>query len=551
MLVQKRGQDPFREIVIFLTIVLILATTGCVTTPKLTAENRKQDIQFLADWARYCSPLVTIAEKYEGHPGYEALLPQYLEYAEKAESNEEFYKVVRGYYNLICSAGHHNLIGERNLKLNKLGVLLGIVDLGINPALIDKARYWSRLSSVNLTVRAHPPFRILHKENKYFVDDDWEVDGITVPRSSQIVKVNGMNCTAFLDYIKEHKSLKYDEFQKEWAKKYLLIVYEGEDFKGWQVEFLLPDNSNHQAFVPMVRGMSRDPIIRGHAPSIRNIKGFTAPKKKTAQTPKPTENCTCIKLTDEIGYIRIKSMMPGGLWGLFFPGIYRKDGNKIQSFLENADGKYRKLIIDIRNNEGGMPSYVYENLIRPFLDEPVTYDQVAGIRRKYKDNLKPSVLKTLRKWCSGKKEHVINIKEIKAPDSFDSGEWVFYRVTRRIKPRNRYPFEGSLYILMNGRTFSAADIYVDAVKRIGLGKLVGRNTAGGCAAYLGPPVIRLPASGMIFRVETEIVIRPDGGINELFGTPPDIELSHGILPKNITREALLKDEWVRTVIDEL
>jgi len=181
----------------------------------------------------------------------------------------------------------------------------------------------------------------------------------------------------------------------------------------------------------------------------------------------------------------------------------------------------------------------------------VTYEQVAGIRRKYRDRIKKSVLKTLRKWVSGKKEHVVSTEEIDAPEGFDTNDWVFYRLTRRIEPRNRYNFDGSVYIMVNGPTFSAADDYVNAVKRIGFARLVGRNTSGGCAAYIAPPSIRLPASGMIFRVETEMVINPDGSINELFGTPPDIQLEPADPPKSITREDLLKDEWIDHIIHEL
>ncbi|MGD8500951.1 MAG: S41 family peptidase, partial [Phycisphaerales bacterium] len=100
-------------------------------------------------------------------------------------------------------------------------------------------------------------------------------------------------------------------------------------------------------------------------------------------------------------------------------------------------------------------------------------------------------------------------------------------------------------------SFSATDNYVNEVKRIGFATLVGQNTAGGCAAYIAPSAIRLPASGMIFRVETELVINPDGSINELFGTPPDIKLPLADPPKSITKEDLLKDEWIKKIITDL
>jgi hypothetical protein len=52
-------------------------------------------------------------------------------------------------------------------------------------------------------------------------------------------------------------------------------------------------------------------------------------------------------------------------------------------------------------------------------------------------------------------------------------------------------------------------------------------------------------------VETELVINPDGSINELFGTPPDTKLEPADPPKSITKEELLKDEWIKKIIDEM
>lgn len=98
---------------------IVLALVGCATTPKLTPEDRKRDIQFLADWARDYSPIVKLAEEQKDNPSYEALLPKYLQYAEQAQSDKEFYKVARGYYNLICSHGHGYLVPESEFKWGK------------------------------------------------------------------------------------------------------------------------------------------------------------------------------------------------------------------------------------------------------------------------------------------------------------------------------------------------------------------------------------------------------------------------------------------------
>ena len=162
--------------------------------------------------------------------------------------------------------------------------------------------------------------------------------------------------------------------------------------------------------------------------------------------------------------------------------------------------------------------------------------------------MKRSWPRTLRKRCSTRKEYVVKFEETEAPDGFDSKEWVFYEITRRLTPGKPYKFNGDIYVLTNGNTFSAADDYATAVKRIGLATLVGQNTRGGHAAYIGSPAIRLPASGMVFRVETEITINPDGSVNEIVGTAPDIELPYADPPKRIAKEQLLKDEWIMKII---
>jgi hypothetical protein len=102
---------------VVLGILSIFVVDGCVMAPKLTAADRKKDIQFMADWARDYSPFVELAQKHKGIPDYEALLPKYLQYAKQAESNEEFYQVVSEYNRLIRPIGHSYLLDEDYLRL--------------------------------------------------------------------------------------------------------------------------------------------------------------------------------------------------------------------------------------------------------------------------------------------------------------------------------------------------------------------------------------------------------------------------------------------------
>jgi len=513
-------------LVCVLAVVSTLA--GCSGPPKLTAEDRRRDIQFLADWARHYSPFAELNEKYKNTPSYEALLPRYLEFAEQAETHEEFFQVVNGYFRVIGATGHFNLYGEEALKWGKIASLLGIVDVDVTSGQFDRGRYWARLSA-KASTRAHPPFHVKFRAGKYFTDDDWEYEGTAIPKGSEILKVDGKTCSEYLDYVKSETLLKYDAYPKDWVDNWLMIIDEGPSFQGWQVEFGLPDGSVVAAFAP-------------------KVDGWPAPKEEPVRTEEPEANCTCLELTDDVGYVRIKSLAAQSIIESLFEGFVARDRNKIEAFLCRSEGKYRKLIIDLRNNGGGLPRYGYDVLVRPFLDEPVTFGQVVGIKTKFLTDTDERLLGYFRKYVSTKKEHVVRVEEVQSLEGFDPNQWTFYEVTRTIKPRHRYNFNGALYFLTNGGCFSATDDTLAAVKRIGMATIVGRNTAGGAGVYFAPSFIVLPASSMVFRVETDLAINLDGRVNELFGTPPDVELPVADPPKSITKEDLLEDEWIKRIL---
>jgi len=248
-------------------------------------------------------------------------------------------------------------------------------------------------------------------------------------------------------------------------------------------------------------------------------------------------NCVCIQLNEQTGYIRIKS---------FIGKFRKKDRRKIETFLERARGKYRKLIIDIRNNPGGNQAYFDHNLIRPLIRESIRYKQTTGVRRKFATEMQQSYLEHIRNvaWTT-------STEETDPPKGFNRDEWIFYEVTREFGPSNSYNFAGDVYILINGGVGSAADDYSSIVKRTGIGTLLGENTGGGAAAYYVPVMMRLPASGMIFMLEADLLVNPDGSYDEISGITPDVKLEPADLPKSITKEELLKDEWINKIINEL
>jgi hypothetical protein len=242
------------QLIVVLAILLALLGSGCsVTAPKLTAEDRKRDIQYLADWARDYSPLVELSEKYLNVPSYEELLPRYLEFAEQAETHEEFYQVVRGYITVIGAYGHFTPLDEEDVKFGKIALFLGMTEVRDRAPGHGDPLFWSRLMKT-ISTHAHPPFHVERRESRYFTDDYWQYDGTVLPKGSEILKVNGMTCSRYLDHIKTSTWLKYIAYPKGWGDGLLMIIDEGPSFRGWQVDFSLPNGSTLAAFVPKIKG---------------------------------------------------------------------------------------------------------------------------------------------------------------------------------------------------------------------------------------------------------------------------------------------------------
>jgi hypothetical protein len=447
-----------------------------------------------------------------------------MKLAEDAKINEEFLQVVFGYFSVIGAYGHGYLLLDDETK-SYIG----------NPYKISRTdylrqSYWADCFYNNFLVR--PPFRLISKggcppvraycgKDEYFVGEDWKHGNVFVPAGSKIVKVNGMACESFMDYLRQSTWLRYAVATTgniNLIINELLVINEGENFKGWQIDFLLPDNTTVQSFVPAKKGFFSLPVNE-----------FSDPAKG---------NCVCLELNNDVGYIRLKT----------FGGDVTKEREKIHSFLNRSSGKYRKIIIDIRNNRGGL-AYFHDNFIQPFLEKPVIYKGLSGVTKKYSRDTSQEY-KNFLKWPVVLNRTGFANTEVKAPAGFESSEWTFYEVTQEIQPANRYPFYGDIFILIDGMTASAADNYAHFVKGTKTATLVGQRTNGSVGEPFSPDIVKLPASGIIFRVEIDLALNQDGSFDELVGTEPDVELPCTFLPEAISKESLLNDEWIKEVIGQ-
>lgn len=191
-----------------------------------------------------------------------------------------------------------------------------------------------------------------------------------------------------------------------------------------------------------------------------------------------------------------------------------------------SDMKKRKssiLIVDIRNNGGGDTYYGVELLKRtsskPFKKPKRHIRNSRAARKAY-------IINGLQKNWIPAFLHLENIFDfnlygLKAKDFEIEGQY-WYSKKQIVEPLTD-SWIGTLVVLVNGLTGSAASEFASIVKDNQLGLIVGKETGGRASFYGGSVPLILPNSGLICYLSTEKVTRP-GGFDDGRGVLPDFEL---------------------------
>src|SRR5688500_14920614 len=161
------------------------------------------------------------------------------------------------------------------------------------------------------------------------------------------------------------------------------------------------------------------------------------------------------------------------------------------SFKELRKRNTQNLVIDLRSNGGG--SVTNSNLLTKFIvDKPFkiadslyALNRTTPYRKYQKDRLSNALCLLL-------------MTKRKKDDNYHSG----YYERKRFKPKRKNHFNGQVYILTGGNTFSASTLFAQKVKEQNNVVIVGEETGGGAYgnnAWLIPDVT-LPVTKVRFRL---------------------------------------------------
>lgn len=490
--------------------------TEKTVVPELTLRQKERDIKYFAQLVRDQYPFAEINVKVKGLHDIKSLEKIYLKKALATKNNEDFFEVFKEYLNEIQSS-HGNIINETTA--NNLNGWAPRYFYELSKKAISRIGYWS-ITDKKLFEKwyAYSYLDTIYGNGRNYLLSDYRgLNGKTISAGSVIEKINGINTD---DYVKAQSDKLHLNFDPIGHKLFLhepFVINPGNN-PGWQVEFLLPDGTKYETLVP-----KRSP----HNPSQIH------------------PNTYGVELTEDIGYIRVFGFEDGE--------FTNKDFQTIKEFMKKAKGKYKKLIIDIRENVGGNPQAWMDSIIAPLIKKPLVYQENVAIRRKmFAFGFKFFLYKLLGSKVpynfTSPAYHCKKVEELSSWPGFDSKSWRFFRFTREIAPQKSLPFKGQIFLLTTTHNYSASEIFVNTVKKTGFATIVGTRTGGGAAALMTVPYFALPESGIIFRMDVDYVFNPDGKPNEVYCTEPDIYLNPEFPPKNLGKDVLMKDLWIQKVI---
>lgn len=286
-------------------------------------------------------------------------------------------------------------------------------------------------------------------------------------RGTIITAINGMRNRQLLDTIYAHMSTD------GYSDNYKSQVVSG-NFPAWYKTILGIDSAYTISYIDSA-GQEANTVIKSFTPRIdltkkdrRELPAVQKPTRRQLRKAGLLEKRSLvIDTASSTAFIRLTTFSGGALRGFFR-----------RSFRTLRDQNIKHLVLDLRENGGGKVRNSV--LLAKYLaDHPFKIgDSVVAISRKFKYGryIRPSIIY----WFA------MNFGARKMDDGLIH---IRHYETHLFHPRNRNHFNGDIYVLQGGYTFSAATMFLSNLEGQKNVTTIGEETGGG---YYGNSAMHIP-----------------------------------------------------------
>lgn len=283
-------------------------------------------------------------------------------------------------------------------------------------------------------------------------------DTVQIPYGSIISKINGISISSILDDLLREKSTFALRNLERSFDVFFFIKYGTP--KTYHITYTLPNSS-------VLKTIKLSPVPIKKRENIFN--NIVYPLNQ--ELLKNVINTTYFKNSDAY-YIQLNSFNWKGETKNVYTS-FSKQFSKI--FKKIKKQKPKNLIIDLRYNQGGnmsIPALFYSYISQGSFNEYMSI-QVPDFKLPFKNNIfaienKPINNKGIEDFINNFKKHF--------KKNNDYYENVFINNVKRFE--NKRSFTGDIYLLIGGRTFSAASYYTALFKSHKRGEIVGEQIGG-------------------------------------------------------------------------
>lgn len=344
-------------------------------------------------------------------------------------------------------------------------------------------------------------------------------------RGTIITSINGRSNRQVLDSMFQYISIDgyADNFKYQLVSIYFPLFY--------GISIGLRDSNVIKYIDPA--GAERTGVIKNFRPgpdtsknrSVNNIP-FPKPTRKQIRAAKKRNGNSLAFDSSNTAYLQMVTFSGSGLRSMFK-----------KSFTEIQQRRATNLVIDVRANSGGNIG-ASANLVRYLVRHPFKVaDSVSAVTRRlhYGQYIHPAfIYKALMLFTTNKKA---------------DGRYHFgYLERHTFKPKKQLHFNGNIYIIQGGFTFSAATMFVSQLKGQANVTVIGEETGGGnygnSSVHL--PSVILPNSHIevvlpIYRIINNAARPKDGRgiVPDIYVPPSSSAIRQGIDPKMVKVRELI------------